>query len=94
MFLFLVLFFSIVMYYLEYDENNIIEDEQKINSISEAVWWCIATMTTVGYGDKVPLSVPGKFVACIAAFFGITSISLYKILILNRPVAVMGMNLT
>ncbi|CAD8137020.1 unnamed protein product [Paramecium pentaurelia] len=86
MFLFLVLFFSIVMYYLEYDENNIIEDEQKINSISEAVWWCIATMTTVGYGDKVPLSVPGKFVACIAAFLGITSISL--------PVAVMGMNLT
>ncbi|CAD8148445.1 unnamed protein product [Paramecium pentaurelia] len=86
MFFFLVLFFSIVMYYLEYDDNQIIEDEQKIHSITEAVWWCIATMTTVGYGDKVPLSVPGKFIACIAAFLGITSISL--------PVAVMGMNLT
>ncbi|CAD8051804.1 unnamed protein product [Paramecium sonneborni] len=86
MFFFLVLFFSIIMYYLEYDENEIVEDEQKIHSITEAIWWCIATMTTVGYGDKVPLSVFGKFIACIAAFLGITSISL--------PVAVMGMNLT
>ncbi|CAD8048964.1 unnamed protein product [Paramecium sonneborni] len=86
MFLFLVLFFSIIMYYLEYDEIQIVEDEQKIHSITEAIWWCIATMTTVGYGDKVPLSVSGKFIACIAAFLGITSISL--------PVAVMGMNLT
>ncbi|CAK55646.1 unnamed protein product (macronuclear) [Paramecium tetraurelia] len=86
MFFFMVLFFSIVVYYLEYDERQIVEDEQKIHSISEAIWWCIATMTTVGYGDKLPLSIPGKMMACIAAFFGITSISL--------PVAVMGMNLT
>ncbi|CAD8134713.1 unnamed protein product [Paramecium pentaurelia] len=86
MFLFLVLFFSIIVYYLEYNENIQIDDEQKIQSISEAIWWCIATMTTVGYGDKLPLSLSGKFIACIAAFFGITSVSL--------PVAVMGMNLT
>ncbi|CAD8134479.1 unnamed protein product [Paramecium octaurelia] len=86
MFLFLVLFFSIIVYYLEFNDNIEINDEQKIQSISEAIWWCIATMTTVGYGDKLPLSLSGKFIACIAAFFGITSVSL--------PVAVMGMNLT
>ncbi|CAK71284.1 unnamed protein product (macronuclear) [Paramecium tetraurelia] len=86
MFLFLVLFFSIIVYYLEFNDNIEIYDEQKIQSISEAIWWCIATMTTVGYGDKLPLSLSGKFIACIAAFFGITSVSL--------PVAVMGMNLT
>ena len=83
MFFFLVLFFSIIVYYLEYDENNDIDDDKKIHSISEAIWWCIATMTTVGYGDKLPLSLSGKFIACIAAFFGITSVSLYIYYYLN-----------
>ena len=37
----------------------------------------LTTMTTVGYGDKIPITIVGKFIACIAALFGITTISLY-----------------
>lgn len=81
------------MYYLEFDDHGVLDESSKIHSISEAIWWCVATMTTVGYGDKVPLSIPGKIVACIAAFFGITTISLY-ILYNISPVAVMGLNLS
>ena len=43
----------------------------------EAVWFCITTMTTVGYGDKVPFTVFGKIVASFAAILGTATISLY-----------------
>jgi hypothetical protein len=35
-------------------------------------------MCTVGYGDKIPQTIPGKIVACIAAVLGTSTISLYK----------------
>ena len=42
-------------------------------------------MTTVGYGDLIPHTIEGKFVACITALLGTTTISL--------PVAIIGINL-
>lgn len=51
-------------------------ENEKINSMTDAIWWSFVTMTTVGYGDKIPVTIEGKFIACIAAFFGITTISL------------------
>jgi ABC-type amino acid transport substrate-binding protein len=34
-----------------------------MRGIAEASWWSVVTMFTVGYGDRVPVTVRGKFVA-------------------------------
>merc|ERR1719494_1231292 len=50
-------------------------------SIPEAAYWCIVTMTTVGYGDQYPITVYGKFVGCITMFTGLMVIALPVIIV-------------
>ena len=42
-----------------------------IKSVPDAFWWAITTITTVGYGDKVPVSPEGKAVAVVLMFMGV-----------------------
>ena len=42
-----------------------------INTAEDALWWAVTTMTTVGYGDKYPLSTEGRFIAALLMFAGI-----------------------
>ena len=39
--------------------------------IPAAMWWAVATLTTVGYGDVYPVTVMGKIMASIIAFLGV-----------------------
>ncbi|XP_009795887.1 two-pore potassium channel 1-like isoform X2 [Nicotiana sylvestris] len=43
---------------------------KKTNGILDAIYLCIVTMTTVGYGDLVPKSILAKLLACIFVFTG------------------------
>jgi voltage-gated potassium channel len=43
----------------------------KFSSIPAAMWWGVATMTTVGYGDVIPVTVTGKVLGSIIALLGI-----------------------
>lgn len=45
-------------------------------SIPRAAWWSVATLTTVGYGDLVPMTALGKFFASLTAFAGIGLIAM------------------
>lgn len=45
-------------------------------SIPQAMWWSIITLTTVGYGDIVPISPIGKVISAITAVMGVASIAL------------------
>jgi len=55
--------------------------ETHFPSIPDAAYWCIVTMTTVGYGDQVPITIPGKIVGCITMFTGLLVIALPVIIV-------------
>jgi polar amino acid transport system substrate-binding protein len=46
-----------------------------LRGIGSGVWWAAVTMTTVGYGDKAPLTVRGRVVALVWMFAGLLIIS-------------------
>ena len=56
----------------------------KMKTILDALWWCVATVTTVGYGDVVPVSSLGRAVALVYMFFGISMISILLSVINNN----------
>ena len=42
-----------------------------IHNFGDALWWAIVTVTTVGYGDRYPISAGGRGVAAVLMFVGI-----------------------
>ena len=69
---------TIVMYNIEKKVPN-----TQIKTYLDSLWWCVATVTTVGYGDIVPVSNLGRIVAIFYMFFGISMISLMFFVITN-----------
>jgi voltage-gated potassium channel len=47
------------------------DPESNIRSGGDAVWWAFATITTVGYGDRYPVTLEGRFVASILMAAGV-----------------------
>ena len=45
-------------------------------SFSDSLWWAVVTVTTVGYGDIVPSSIFGKWLAIILMLVGIGTIGM------------------
>jgi len=49
---------------------------EQFSSIGDGIWCLLITMTTTGYGDKVPATVPGKVATGIFLLLGVITISL------------------
>lgn len=56
-----------LMYVLEKDSNP------QFASIGDGLWWAMATVTTVGYGDKAPITPIGRLLAGVVMMGGIGS---------------------
>lgn len=67
-----LLFFSSALLYLV--EGGAQPDE--FGSIPRAMWWSVATLTTVGYGDAYPVTALGRLFAAFTAVAGIGLIAM------------------
>jgi voltage-gated potassium channel len=62
-----VLFIGGVLMFLAEGEAQ----PEAFGSIPRALWWAMATLTTVGYGDVYPITPVGKVLASLIAVMGI-----------------------
>ena len=62
-----IILFPSAVYYAESTE---------FSSIPEAFWWSVVTMTTVGYGDKAPVTDWGRLIGGLCAIAGVLSLAL------------------
>jgi voltage-gated potassium channel len=68
---FFVLFLCLIlasstMYYVEREAQP-----EAFGSIPHSMWWAVATLTTVGYGDVYPISAMGRVLSAVIAIAGI-----------------------
>ncbi len=75
--IFLLIFAASFMYYAEHDVQP-----QAFPDIPSAMWWAVATLTTVGYGDVYPVSPLGRLLGAVVAILGIGLFAL--------PTAILG----
>jgi voltage-gated potassium channel len=54
------------IYYFEHQAQP-----EKFTSVFHSMWWAIATLTTVGYGDNVPITAGGKIFTAVILLIGL-----------------------
>lgn len=69
--LFILVLISTTMFYVEREAQP-----DKFTSIPATMWWGIATLTTVGYGDMVPITAWGRILGGLFAITGVGLLAL------------------
>ena len=63
---FLLFISSVGIYYFENSAQP-----ERFKSVFHSLWWAVATLTTVGYGDVYPITVGGKIFTSIVVIIGL-----------------------
>lgn len=61
----MLIFSSIAILQFENDPNS------NIKTAEDAIWWAYVTITTVGYGDKFPITTEGRIIAALLMTVGV-----------------------
>jgi voltage-gated potassium channel len=56
---------SLVVFFVEHTRN------EGFVTFFDSLWWTIVTVSTVGYGDRYPVSVSGRVIAILIMFLGV-----------------------
>lgn len=64
----LILIFTAAFITFFLEKNN---SDSTIKNFGDGLWWSIGTVTSVGFGDKVPVTAGGRVVGVILAFSGL-----------------------
>jgi voltage-gated potassium channel len=69
---------SVVVHFLERDVQPV-----AFGSVPAALWWAVVTLTTVGYGDVVPITPLGRLVAALVMICGLGVFGLWTGILAN-----------
>jgi len=69
-----VIVFGSMAYLIEHPVNP------AFKAIDDGLWWAFVTITTVGYGDVVPMTGPGRFIGVMTMVIGVL---IYSLVIAN-----------
>ena len=58
-------------------------EPDEFSTMGDALWFSVVTVSTVGYGDFVPESGPGKFVASVIMIFGLAFVPAVTAIVIN-----------
>ncbi len=68
---FLIIIASCLVYFAEHQQP-----ETKFTSIPATIWWAVVTLTTVGYGEMIPVTILGKAFSVIIMLSGVALLAL------------------
>lgn len=67
----LMVILSFVIYELEHDAQPDV-----FTNVVQTLWWAVATLTTVGYGDMYPVTAAGQLITAVISLLGIAFIAI------------------
>jgi len=74
-------FWGLLLWLAERRRNREQFSEQPLHGIGSGFWWAAVTMTTVGYGDKAPVTFLGRLIGLVWMFAALVTVSTFTALI-------------
>jgi voltage-gated potassium channel len=71
----MIIFSSIAILQFETDQNS------NIKTAEDALWWSYVTITTVGYGDKFPVTTEGRIIGALLMTVGVGTFGTFTALL-------------